>query len=254
MPGTAAKLTHPEHLGDDASSVMTDDTEQSGGCRAQYKAHKLSGRKGARKGARGVYANEEAKRMTGDVFIQAALAKVQHSDESDLPSLPEKRSPRKQDVVSVDKAVTVTAAATIHVAPPLPMTRTPSPESHEGDDVRGPHVPSPADMNYKDVFPEHVRKTPNLYIFRIEMMQPVLQEDVDLANLALCEGDAYILLRTELVPEKQHACTHDIWTWIGGQAEIDKRFCSALFSVGLRNWLETGATISHQVGDCVDAC
>eukprot|EP00842_Homolaphlyctis_polyrhiza_P003903 jgi/Hompol1/4513/HPOL_003677-RA len=120
-----------------------------------------------------------------------------------------------------------------------------------------------ADIDYSEIFPSGIGRTVGSTIFRIESLHPVVQDE-DLHGL-LCVADCYIVLVTKSTKPIQtgskHAkdevdfesssdnLEHEIYTWIGSQAEMDKKFCCAMFAVGLRNWIGASCRIKREVED-----
>ncbi|KAI8923913.1 hypothetical protein BC831DRAFT_403171, partial [Entophlyctis helioformis] len=119
-------------------------------------------------------------------------------------------------------------------------------------------------LDYSDVFPAHLASHEGITVFRIEAFTPTLVDADALGHF--CVADAYIVLVTasrrrsrsrgqqsdvdDRVDDGADAdadadgLSHEIYTWIGSRAEMDKKFCVAMYSVGLRNWI--GATCRIQ--------
>ncbi|KAJ3191356.1 hypothetical protein HK101_007840 [Irineochytrium annulatum] len=94
-------------------------------------------------------------------------------------------------------------------------------------------------IDCSDVFPEAVGVQRGLFVFRIENMRPEIMSFDQLGRF--CVADCYIILSSSDPddgaphPDDDAKLTHRIFTWIGGLAEMDKRFCCAMYAVGLKN-------------------
>lgn len=89
-------------------------------------------------------------------------------------------------------------------------------------------------VDYSEIFDlERLENECGLFSWRIENLTPVLQDEPNL----YCPKDCYLILFSgeEKLPQ--------IWAWIGKDAEMDKRFCCALFAVALRDSLEAECRI-----------
>ena len=80
---------------------------------------------------------------------------------------------------------------------------------------------------------------------------PLLSTEVGV----FCIADSYIILHAQRSDVDAHESdytghfpdlSHSIFAWIGRKSEPDKRFCAALFSVGLRNWLSVPSPVNHE--------
>ncbi|KAJ3098162.1 hypothetical protein HDU97_004210 [Phlyctochytrium planicorne] len=96
-------------------------------------------------------------------------------------------------------------------------------------------------IDCSDLFPDVVGEESGLYVFRIENMKPELMPNDQFGRF--CVADCYIVLSSVEEEEKEgnqhHAdnahLNHRIYTYIGKEAEMDKRFCCAMYAVGLKN-------------------
>ncbi|CAG2160446.1 unnamed protein product [Oppiella nova] len=88
-------------------------------------------------------------------------------------------------------------------------------------------------LDYSDFFDEDVGQLPGLTIWEIENFVPNRIEDA--LHGKFYEGDCYIVLRTVL--EDNQNLNWFIYYWIGSQAALDKKACSAIHAVNLRNYL-----------------
>ena len=88
-------------------------------------------------------------------------------------------------------------------------------------------------LDYSEFFDEDVGQFPGLTIWEIENFYPNQLEET--AHGDFYEGDCYIILNTFM--DESGAIDWAIFYWQGDKATIDKRTCSAMHSVNLRNYL-----------------
>ncbi|KAJ3214423.1 hypothetical protein HK099_006881, partial [Clydaea vesicula] len=101
-------------------------------------------------------------------------------------------------------------------------------------------------VDYTDIFPEFLKvEEDGLFCFRIENMKPILLDEEGEDFGTFCINDCYLVLKIE-TKEDLPPPEHKIWTWIGSEAEMDKRFCCAMFAVGLRDFLNTNTRIQRE--------
>ena len=101
-------------------------------------------------------------------------------------------------------------------------------------------------LDYSEFFDEDVGQFPGLTIWEIENFYPNQLEENDYGKFY--EGDCYIVLST--VIDDQGALDWRIYFLIGDKATLDKRTCSAIHSVNLRNYLgATCRTVREEQGD-----
>ena len=86
-------------------------------------------------------------------------------------------------------------------------------------------------------------KSPGLYVYIISGLEPVYLDSFD---GELCIGDCYIILYSKVVDSMLE---HVIYTWIGSLAQLDKRFCAAMYAVGLKDLLTGNASIIRIVSE-----
>uniref|UniRef100_A0A8D8S4Y6 Protein flightless-1 n=1 Tax=Cacopsylla melanoneura TaxID=428564 RepID=A0A8D8S4Y6_9HEMI len=102
-------------------------------------------------------------------------------------------------------------------------------------------------VDYSELFDEDTGQIPGLTIWEIENFLPNQVEEV--LHGKFYEGDCYIVLSTG-VDETSGHLTHNIFFWIGTKATLDKRACSAIHAVNLRNFLGAeGRTSREEQGD-----
>lgn len=89
-------------------------------------------------------------------------------------------------------------------------------------------------VDYSELFDEDTGQIPGLTIWEIENFLPNQVEEV--LHGKFYEGDCYIILSTGVDDNTGHL-THSIFFWIGTKATLDKRACSAIHAVNLRNFL-----------------
>ena len=101
-------------------------------------------------------------------------------------------------------------------------------------------------LDYSEFFDEDVGQFPGLSIWEIENFYPNQLEES--AHGQFYEGDCYIVLNT--FTDDAGALDWKIFFWIGDKATLDKRTCSAIHSVNLRNYLgANGRTIREEQCD-----
>lgn len=88
-------------------------------------------------------------------------------------------------------------------------------------------------IDYSDFFDETTGQLQGLTIWEIENFCPVLMD----ANLhgKFYEADCYIVLSTQI--DENLSLNWKIFYWIGAECSLDKKACSAIHAVGLRNHL-----------------
>ncbi|XP_023344300.1 protein flightless-1 isoform X2 [Eurytemora carolleeae] len=101
-------------------------------------------------------------------------------------------------------------------------------------------------LDYSEFFDSDVGSFPGLSIWEIENFYPnQVDESV---HGKFYEGDCYIVLHTFL--DENQSLDWGIYFWIGEKATLDKRTCSAMHSVNLRNYLGANCrTIREEQGD-----
>lgn len=88
-------------------------------------------------------------------------------------------------------------------------------------------------LDYSDFFDTNVGQFEGLTVYEIENFLP---NEVDEGlHGKFYEGDCYIILKTD-VDEKDNL-SWQIFYWIGAHATLDKKACSAIHAVNLRNYL-----------------
>lgn len=88
-------------------------------------------------------------------------------------------------------------------------------------------------LDYSEIFEEDDGQIPGLTIWEIENFLPNKIDEV--VHGKFYEGDCYIVLKTSLDDNGQ--LSWEIYFWIGVHATLDKRACSAIHAVNLRNYL-----------------
>ncbi|XP_014670701.1 PREDICTED: protein flightless-1-like [Priapulus caudatus] len=105
-------------------------------------------------------------------------------------------------------------------------------------------------LDYSDFFEEDVGQIPGVTIWEIENFVPNQLDEV--LNGTFYEGDCYIVLQT--VIDEQGGINWQIYYWIGNKATLDKKACSAIHAVHLRNFLGAETrTVREEQGDESDA-
>ncbi|XP_023591312.1 protein flightless-1 homolog isoform X5 [Trichechus manatus latirostris] len=101
-------------------------------------------------------------------------------------------------------------------------------------------------LDYSEFFTEDVGQLPGLTIWQIENFVPVLVEEA--FHGKFYEADCYIVLKTFL--DDSGSLNWEIYYWIGGDATLDKKACSAIHAVNLRNYLGAECrTVREEMGD-----
>ncbi len=105
--------------------------------------------------------------------------------------------------------------------------------------------PSPG-IDYSSLFPVDMGHHAGQMIFRIEMLVPVVL-DAELYG-SFCVADSYIVLISspKNLESADGELKHQVYTWIGAEAETDKRFCCAMYAVALRNVVRSTERILRQ--------
>ncbi|XP_076808004.1 protein flightless-1 homolog [Clavelina lepadiformis] len=106
------------------------------------------------------------------------------------------------------------------------------------------------DLDYSEIFPEEVGQFPGLSVWQIENFYPVFIEDSTYYG-KFYVGDCYIILNTTM--DGSGNLEWEIFYWIGQESSLDKKACSAIHAVNLRNMLgATGRTHREEMGDEAD--
>jgi len=93
-----------------------------------------------------------------------------------------------------------------------------------------------------DVFPVGIGETEGIDIFRIEDLGLAMVDSDDYG--AFSSGDCYVILNTY---KEDRELKHKIFQWIGKQAENDKLFCSAIYAVMLKGYINETQNIKREV-------
>ncbi|KAJ3229851.1 hypothetical protein HDU81_004971 [Chytriomyces hyalinus] len=133
--------------------------------------------------------------------------------------------------------------------------------SHKQGGVSHTSAPQISSVDMSDMFPEITdgQLGEGIVIFRIDNMRPEVLDEEEHGHF--CVADCYVIVSTtcddphmrhnitvEGLPDEMSAdhLVHSIWIWIGASAEPDKRFCAAMFAVGVKNMLGVGANVKRQ--------
>ncbi|XP_018092980.1 FLII actin remodeling protein S homeolog isoform X1 [Xenopus laevis] len=101
-------------------------------------------------------------------------------------------------------------------------------------------------LDYSEFFTEDVGQIPGVTVWQIENFIPTQVEETFYGRFY--EADCYIVLKTYL--DSLGALHWEIYYWIGQEATLDKKACSAIHAVNLRNYLGAeGRTIREEMGD-----
>ncbi|XP_029850864.2 protein flightless-1 [Ixodes scapularis] len=88
-------------------------------------------------------------------------------------------------------------------------------------------------IDYSEIFEEDVGQMPGIFVWEIDNFLPNPLDESLLGKFY--EGDCYIVLKT-FVEETQNL-DWLIYYWIGSETTLDKKACSAIHAVNLRNFL-----------------
>ncbi|XP_042876156.1 protein flightless-1-like [Penaeus japonicus] len=88
-------------------------------------------------------------------------------------------------------------------------------------------------LNYQEFFDEDVGQIPGITIWEIENFLPNQIEESVYGKFY--EGDCYIILKTDM--DDSQNLEWKIFFWIGEKSTLDKKACSAIHAVNLRNYL-----------------
>lgn len=100
-------------------------------------------------------------------------------------------------------------------------------------------------VDYSEIFDEDDGTIPGLTVWEIENFLPNKINEV--AHGKFYEGDCYIILKTSMIDTQ---LDWEIYFWIGNNATLDKKACSAIHAVNLRNFLGARCrTIREEQGD-----
>ncbi|XP_056391514.1 protein flightless-1 homolog [Hyla sarda] len=101
-------------------------------------------------------------------------------------------------------------------------------------------------LDYSEFFTEDVGQIPGVTVWQIENFIPILVDEA--FHGKFYEADCYIVLKTFM--DDNGALHWEIYYWIGQETSLDKKACSAIHAVNLRNYLGAeGRTIREEMGD-----
>lgn len=101
-------------------------------------------------------------------------------------------------------------------------------------------------LDYSEIFDEDIGVIPGLACWEIENFLPNQVEEGLFGKFY--EGDCYIVLQTFI--DDSNSLNWKIWYWIGEKATLDKKACSAIHAVNLRNLLGADCrTIRQEMND-----
>ncbi|XP_060578939.1 protein flightless-1 homolog isoform X2 [Ruditapes philippinarum] len=101
-------------------------------------------------------------------------------------------------------------------------------------------------LDYSDIFEEEVGQIPGVSCWEIENFLPNQVEEALIGKFY--EADCYIILKTFI--DDSNSLNWQIYFWIGALATLDKKACSAIHAVNLRNLLGAECrTIREEMND-----
>ncbi|KAJ3008494.1 UNVERIFIED_CONTAM: hypothetical protein HDU68_003095, partial [Siphonaria sp. JEL0065] len=204
----------------------------------------------------------------GQVFIEAlnSMAHGQRTVKIDSAPLKDDEEP-EITYTAPSKRVTPRSSTSSNISITLPIDTLKSSPTLA---VKKTFAPQISSVDVSDMFPSDFlqeRKTEGILVFRIENMRPEILEEEEHGRF--CIADSYVIISTRKDnPHLQHYnpttsssttnpptepdeisadhLIHIIYTWIGSLAEMDKRFCCAMFAVGVKNLLGVGTRVMRQ--------
>ena len=118
-----------------------------------------------------------------------------------------------------------------------------------------PSVPTPPpyvagtseSVDYTHLFPVDIGQNEGINVFRIEQMKPILLDPSE--HGYFCIADCYIIMKSvpKTAGRNNGDLSHSFFTWIGVEAETDKRFCCAMYAVALRNLMHADTRIVREI-------
>ncbi|XP_068099632.1 protein flightless-1 homolog [Hyperolius riggenbachi] len=101
-------------------------------------------------------------------------------------------------------------------------------------------------LDYSEFFTEDVGQIPGITVWQIENFIPILVDEA--FHGKFYEADCYIVLKTFL--DDNGGLHWEIYYWIGQEATLDKKACSAIHAVNLRNYLGAESrSVREEMGD-----
>ncbi|ETE72453.1 Protein flightless-1-like protein [Ophiophagus hannah] len=101
-------------------------------------------------------------------------------------------------------------------------------------------------LNYSEFFTEEVGQLPGVTVWQIENFVPIMVDEA--FHGKFYEADCYIVLKTFL--DDSGSLNWEIYYWIGQESSLDKKACSAIHAVNLRNFLGAECrSIREEMGD-----
>ncbi|KAJ3076583.1 hypothetical protein HDU98_002103 [Podochytrium sp. JEL0797] len=171
-----------------------------------------------------------------------------------------------------NKRTSRSSLTSINIALPIPST-TPPTHLKPTSKATPSSAPQISNVDLSDLFPSDFlahNKQEGVVVFRIENMRPEIVEPEEHGHF--CIADCYVIISTTTdSPHLQHYnnldiaedpteplstthLIHTIHTWIGPLSEMDKRFCCAMFAVGVKNLLGVGeSVVRHTQGEETEA-
>lgn len=103
-------------------------------------------------------------------------------------------------------------------------------------------------LDYRVFFDETTGQFEGISIWEIENFCPVLIDPGLYEDFKFHDADCYIVLSTEI--DENLTLNWNIYYWIGSNASLDKKACSAIHAVNLRNHLKASCrTIREELGE-----
>ncbi|KAJ3175356.1 hypothetical protein HDU87_006308 [Geranomyces variabilis] len=207
---------------------------------------------------------EQTRAVQGSVFISALTKLATSRSRMDLETIAGEEGGDGSEAAREDTGLSLLIVPLGVPALDAPIPPPPAPPSaKKWTEAIRESMPA---IDYSDVFPADIGHRAGVTVFRIEGLKPVLQPSSRRGRF--CIADCYIVLHTvsrhattsasksnksarnsvaaDMEDDDETMMSHRIYVYIGAKAEIDKRFCAAMFSTGLRNWIYATRNVERE--------
>ncbi|KAJ3169847.1 hypothetical protein HDU88_000487 [Geranomyces variabilis] len=207
---------------------------------------------------------EQTRAVQGSVFISALTKLATSRSRMDLEAIAGEEGADGTEAAREDTGMSplIVPLGVPALDAPIPPPPAP-PSAKKWTEAIRESMPA---IDYSDVFPADIGHRAGVTVFRIEGLKPVLQPSSRRGRF--CIADCYIVLHTvsrhattsasksnksarnavavDVDDDDETMMSHRIYVYIGAKAEIDKRFCAAMFSTGLRNWIYATRNVERE--------
>ncbi|KAJ3144787.1 hypothetical protein HDU89_007751 [Geranomyces variabilis] len=207
---------------------------------------------------------EQTRAVQGSVFISALTKLATSRSRMDLETIAGEEGAETTEAAREDTGMSplIVPLGVPALDAPIPPPPAP-PSAKKWTEAIRESMPA---IDYSDVFPADIGHRAGVTVFRIEGLKPVLQPSSRRGRF--CIADCYIVLHTvsrhatttasksnksarssvavDVDDDDETMMSHRIYVYIGAKAEIDKRFCAAMFSTGLRNWIYATRNVERE--------